>query len=149
MCLACITLALYVGAETGYGSYILVYSNYQFYMSEADGQYLTSLFWAFITIGRLIAIPLANFFSAKDMVVWELTLAMLSMVCIFGWQYSRATIWVGTCFFGLGMAAIFPTIYSLAESYIKITGRISSAMVFGAAFGEMIFPLLIGESTTH
>ena len=45
---------------------------------------------------------------------------------------------------GLAMAPTFPSVYNLCSSYIEVTGRISSAFVIAAAFGEMSIPAILG-----
>jgi fucose permease len=65
--LASISLGIYVGCETGFGSFILVYSKWNNDYTEANGQYLSSLFWVFITTGRLMAIYLATVMKETTM----------------------------------------------------------------------------------
>ena len=61
--LSALVLALASGDEVGYGSFLLVYSDFNLGFTEASGQYLSSIYWGFFTLGRLIAIPLAAFMS--------------------------------------------------------------------------------------
>jgi fucose permease len=44
-----------VGAETSYGGWIFTYAVRVYNFEEADAAYLSSVFWASITVGRLIA----------------------------------------------------------------------------------------------
>jgi fucose permease len=55
---------------------------------------------------------------------------------------------VGTILFGLGMSAIFPTVFSLLEHYVDVSGKQMSVMLVGIAFGEMLPPLALGYLTT-
>jgi fucose permease len=55
-----IFFCFYVGGECGFGSFILVYSHLQLDFPEAQGQYLCALFWIFMSVGRLLAVPLAS-----------------------------------------------------------------------------------------
>lgn len=57
-------------------------------------------------------------------------------------------LWIGTAIFGLGISAIFPTVMSLTENYVNLTGRFASSIIIGAAIGEMVCPLAFGLYTT-
>lgn len=86
--LAAACLFFYVGAETGFGGYIAsfvsshrtrmsgilpptfvtlaiyqVVTNTELGMTLADGQLMTSVFWGFLALGRLVAVPIAVKFS--------------------------------------------------------------------------------------
>lgn len=76
MALSALVLALASGDEVGYGSFLLVYSDFNLGFTEASGQYLSSVYWGFFTLGRLIAIPLAAFMSNQSMLVLELCITM-------------------------------------------------------------------------
>jgi fucose permease len=43
------------------------------------------------------------------------------------------------------MAAIFPTMFSLAERHMHISGQISGWFFFGGSMGGMTLPWLIGQ----
>ena len=75
-------------------------------------------------------------------------LSALAAFILLIFHESVTVLWIGTALFGFGMSAIFPTVFALAEEYIDVSGRISSALVIGSAFGEMILPLIIGNMTT-
>ena len=52
--------------------------------------------------------------------------------------------WIGTVFFGLGLAAVYPTLIVLTETYVNLGGINASVIFVGASFGDIIFPAVIG-----
>jgi FHS family Na+ dependent glucose MFS transporter 1 len=83
------------------------------------------------------------------MLYLQLIVSTISAFLLLVFNESTFILWIGTAFYGFGMSAIFPTVFGLAEEYIDVSGRISSALVIGAAFGEMLLPLTIGNKTTE
>jgi FHS family Na+ dependent glucose MFS transporter 1 len=70
---------------------------------------------------------------------------MGSLGAIFLWPESLPVVWVGTFTFGLSMASIFPTTFSLAERRMEVTGRITSVFIVGGGLGAMSLPWVIGQ----
>ncbi|KAL6077113.1 glucose transmembrane transporter [Balamuthia mandrillaris] len=138
-------MLLYVGAEVGAGGYIYTFAVERKLANTTTAAYLTSVFWAALTIGRLLSIPISLYFSAAQM------LGMLMAGCTFSnllWLLfadSQEVLWIAVFLYGLSMSSSFPTAINLAETYMKLTGRVTSLIVMGACFGEMIIPLLIAK----
>ena len=68
-------LGTYVGAETGFGGYVLLYAKNQYGMTEAEGQYVNALFFGCLTMGRVIGIPLSRCTSNTIQLVSDLILS--------------------------------------------------------------------------
>ena len=58
---------------------------------------------------------------------------------------TRFVIWLSSALFGLFMASIFPTVLTLAESFIPISGKIATIFVVGASLGELALPAAAGH----
>jgi MFS family permease len=43
------------------------------------------------------------------------------------------------------MASIFPTVLTLAESFIPISGKVATIFVVGASLGELVLPAVVGH----
>jgi FHS family Na+ dependent glucose MFS transporter 1 len=54
-------------------------------------------------------------------------------------------LWLGVFGLGFAMASIFPTMISLAERRMTITGTVTSWFFVGASVGGMFLPWLIGQ----
>jgi FHS family Na+ dependent glucose MFS transporter 1 len=137
-----LVLGLYSGVETGFGGYLLYFSQKQCGFSQSDGQYVTSVYWGCLAFGRCIAIPLSQIFTPKRHLAFDMVLSMLSAILLLG-GHCRV-MWYGSGLLGLGLASVFPTVVSLVESFIDVTGKSSSMLVVGSALGEMLIPLGMG-----
>lgn len=136
---------LYVGAEGSYGGWIFTYATRLGLGDAATAALLTSAFWGALTLGRLLAIPLAARFSPRTLLVSDLAACLVFMAVILLWPGSNLAVWTGTLGMGLAMASIFPTTISLAESSMAITGQATRWFFVGAGSGGMFHPWLIGQ----
>lgn len=136
---------LYTGAEVSFGGWIFTYSVEQNIMGEETAALLTSAFWGALTIGRLLAIPIATKWRNRTMIFWDLMGCLLSIAIILMWPLSNTAVWIGAIGLGLSMASVFPTTLSLAEHHLNVTGKITSYFFVGASLGAMIIPWVVGQ----
>jgi len=138
-------LFLYVAAEAGFSGWVFTYALALDLTSETNAAYLTSAFWGLLTLGRLLAIPIAARFRPRSILLADLVGCLASVGFILLWPNSLTVIWLGTFGLGLSMASIFPTGLSLAERRMTITGQVTSWFLVGAGAGAMSLPWLIGQ----
>lgn len=136
---------LYVGAEVSFGGWIFTYTVTLNIAEEAIAAYLTSAFWGALTVGRLLAIPLAARLRPRTILLSDLVGCLASLGLILVWSNSVLAIWLGAFSSGLAMASIFPTMLSFAGRRITITGQVTSLFFVGASLGGMILPSLVGQ----
>lgn len=135
---------LYTGAESSIGSWLFNYT-LATRLDEARGAaYLNSAFWALLTAGRLLVIPLLKRFRPRTILYCDLAGCVVSVGVILAWPASRSALWAGTCGLGLSMASIFPTMLSLAARRVALTGRITGWFFAGSSVGSMLVPWLVG-----
>ena len=58
---------------------------------------------------------------------------------------SNLALWLSSAMFGLFMASIFPTVLTLAEGFIPISGKVATIFVVGASLGELVLPAAVGH----
>ncbi len=138
-------LFLYVGAEASFGGWIFTYATALGLSRGAAAAYLTSAFWGALTVGRLLAIPIAAHLHPRSILMIDLVGCLLSVSVILLWPGSLIALWSGTLGVGLAMASVFPTTISLAESRMNITGQVTSWFFVGASLGGMTVPWTIGQ----
>jgi FHS family Na+ dependent glucose MFS transporter 1 len=138
-------LFLYVGAEGSLGGWIFTYTVALRLSSETAAAYLTSAFWGSLTVGRLLAIPIAARLRPRSILLMALAGCLMSMGIILLWPTSLVAVWAGAIGTGLAMASIFPTTLSLAESRLHITGQMTSWFLVGSSLGGMTVPWIIGQ----
>ncbi len=138
-------LFLYVGAESSFGGWIFTYAVALNLTGETTAAYLTSGFWGALTVGRLLAIPIAARFRPRTILFSDLAGCIAGVAIILFWPDSLIAVWLGTFGLGFSMASVFPTMLSLAERRITITGRVTGWFFVGASAGGMTLPWLIGQ----
>ncbi len=136
---------LFVGAEISFGGWISTYAVALDLTSETIAAYLTSAFWGALTAGRLLAIPLTIRFRPRYILLGDLVGGLVSMGILLLWPTSLALTWLATIGMGLAMASIFPTVISMAERRMTVTGRITGWFYVGISVGGMVVPWLIGQ----
>src|SRR5690349_22569039 len=137
---------LYVGGESGYGSWIYTYAFTLRFGTEVTAAYLTSAFWGSFTLGRLLGIWISTRAKPLTILILDFAGCLVSLGLILLFQSSPAMLWIGTLLFGLSQASIFPTFLTLAEERMHITGTITGLFLLGAGVGGMILPWLIGQA---
>ena len=137
-------MALYVGAEVSYGSWIYTYGLARG-ISDVNAAYLTSVFWGAFTLSRLISIPVGVRVRPSHILMANFVGALLSLGLIFFWQENLILLWMGTFGFGFSIAPIFPTMLTFAGNRMAITGRVTGYFFLGATAGGMFLPWFIGQ----
>lgn len=142
---AALMLAGYVGSEAGFGFYCTAYGVFALHMSEAEAQYLASVYWGGITLGRFLSIPISTRATPKRMldVVTIACVVSIMLLLLSHWTGSIVLAWMGTIAYGMSMACVFPTVISLVESYFPLLGVHTTAFVVGSATGEWLLPFVI------
>lgn len=136
---------LYSGAEIAYGGWIYTYALATGTGTASSAAYLTSIFWASLTLGRLVGIPVAARLRAREILLIDLTGSLLSLGLILIAPEATAVVWTGTIALGLFMASIFPTTLTMAERNTNVSGAVTSYFFVGASLGGMTIPWLVGR----
>ncbi len=137
---------LYVGAEAGYGNWIYTYAFKLDLGTEITANYLTSAFWGFFTVGRLLGILISTRAKTLTILTMDFVGCLVSAGLILLFQDSAAILWVGSILLGLSLASIFPTFLTLTEERMHITGAMTGWFLVGGGLGGMIMPYLIGQA---
>jgi len=143
--LSALLLFLYVGAEAGYGGWILTYAITLGLADQVAGAYLTSVFWGALTAGRLISIPLSTKFRPEMILIVDLGICLLALAALILGREIAWIVWAATILLGAGMASFFPTVVSWAERRVALTGKVLGWFLLGAGVGGMFLPWAIGQ----
>jgi MFS transporter, FHS family, Na+ dependent glucose transporter 1 len=135
---------LYVGAEVAFGGWVYTYAITLNLGSATSAAFLTSIFWGMLTIGRLLAIPISTRLSPRRMILIALSGCLGSVMLITLIPGSPAALWAGAIGLGFSMAPFFPTLLSLAERRMEITGRVTGLFFIASNAGGMTLPWLAG-----
>lgn len=138
-------LFLFVGVESGYGGWIYSYTLALNVGSRAAAIYLTTAFWGSLTLGRLLAIPIAGRVRPRWILLVDAIGCLVSAGILLLWPRSVPATWTATIGMGLFMASVFPTAITLAGRRIVISGRVAGWFLVGASIGGMTLPFLMGQ----
>ena len=136
---------LYTGAEVACGGWLYSYAVALRLSGDAVAAYLTSVFWGALTVGRLLAIPLARRFPPHSLLLADCLGCLVSLLVLLLGSQSVAVTFLATCGVGLCMASIFPSALALAQTRVRITGRMTGWFFVGASAGGMTLPWVIGQ----
>ncbi len=134
----------YSGASLAYGGWIYTYAIEMNLTSPANAAYLTSVFWGALTIGRLVAIPLAIRFKPYSILRADYIGAFLSLLFMLIWPRSLAAIIITSAGLGFALASIYPTTMSLSGRLMTLSGRVTGLFAIGNSAGSMLLPWIIG-----
>jgi FHS family Na+ dependent glucose MFS transporter 1 len=137
---------LYVGAESGYGNWIYTYAFKRNLGTEITANYLTSAFWGFFTVGRLLGILISTRARSLTILTMDFVGCLASVGLILLFQNSATVLWIGSILLGISLASIFPTFLTLAEERMHVTGSMTGWFLVGGGLGGMLMPWLIGQA---
>ncbi|KAL2090865.1 hypothetical protein ACEWY4_013128 [Coilia grayii] len=114
-------------------------------LTHKTAGYLTSVFWAGITAGRLAAIPLSYRFQPSR----QITITQVGMICtmlmLLMLYSSTAFLFVGTLALGLFISGVYPCMLAYTEDILNYRGCATTVLVTSASMGEMLLQLLVGS----
>ncbi|XP_057171019.1 major facilitator superfamily domain-containing protein 4A isoform X1 [Ursus arctos] len=107
--------------------------------------YLPSLFWGFITLGRLISIPISSKVKPATMVFINVVGVVMTLLVLLVFSYNVAFLFVGTASLGLFLSSTFPSMLAYTEDILQYKGCATTVLVTGAGIGEMVLQMLVGS----
>jgi fucose permease len=134
-----------VGVQIGFSGWIFSYVADLGIADTATTSLINALFWASLSIGRLIAIPVSKKVAPGVMALFNFSLLVLVLIVLLIWPTHLGMIQFGTAGVGLATSILFPTLLSYAKTRMKITGRTTGLLYLGSSLSMMLLPLLLGQ----
>lgn len=135
---------LVIGAEVSLGSWLSTYSTEKLGLGKSFGAYMTSVYYATLTVGRLSTAPIGKRVKPKiilltgtAMAIFFGTILLLSTTVL--------TLCIGIIGIGIALSGLFSTTFSLAEKYLGVSGKVSSMLSVGASAGSLSVSWLMGQ----
>ncbi|KAG9467912.1 major facilitator superfamily domain-containing protein 4A [Eleutherodactylus coqui] len=113
-------------------------------LAHKTAGYLPSLFWACITLGRLISIPVSYKVPPRSMLFINLVGVTATLLLLLLSRNSVPGLFVGTSFLGLFLSSVFPSMLAYTENMLNYKGCATTILVTSAGMGEMILQILVG-----
>jgi len=142
--LGALVLLLYVGAELGLASWVVLYLQRELHLSIGLASAGLSAFWIAMMVGRYGNSRLALRFAGRDLVIAS---GIGGAICCWGLLTTRQPLlafgWLVLA--GLLFAGVYPlAMASVNSRYPRFAGRVSGLLAACAAGGSMLFPPLLG-----
>ncbi|KAB5537212.1 hypothetical protein PHYPO_G00116260 [Pangasianodon hypophthalmus] len=119
-------------------------------LSHKMAGYLTSVFWAAITVGRLASIPLSYRVKPVRLLIFNQVGVIVTQLLLLILYTNSAFLFIGTCFLGLFISSVYPCMLAFTEDLLDYKGCATTVLVTSAGMGEMLLQLLVGSMiNTH
>ena len=144
--LATLFLHVYYGLEIAMASFMTTYAvKSDLKLSKATGAMITSVYWSTFTFFRLVTVFYVNMIGPEKNIIFELIIVMVANCFLvpFGDTYPWC-LWVGAALIGMGMSAIWASMFAYLEQYFPLSNKICATFTVFACVGELIFPNLMG-----
>ncbi|XP_062592025.1 sodium-dependent glucose transporter 1-like [Saccostrea cucullata] len=138
-----IFMTVYVAVEDSFAGFLTTFVTSQLHWSNADGSYITSIYWASFAAGRFLGIFLVRWFSPAKMIFTYNCALLLSLLGFLLTSQHDAIygIWIFTSLTGFSLSVIFPTVFMWTEQkFLKVTGKVASFFLVAASVGFMVNP---------
>ncbi|XP_034023286.1 major facilitator superfamily domain-containing protein 4A [Thalassophryne amazonica] len=106
---------------------------------------LDSVFWACITVGRLVFIYLSYRYPAARLLIISLVGVVLVQVLLLIFYTSSVFLFIGTCVLGLFISSVFPSMLAFTEDILDYKGCATTVLVTSASTGEMLLQVIAGS----
>ncbi|KAF4096820.1 major facilitator superfamily domain-containing protein 4B [Onychostoma macrolepis] len=107
--------------------------------------YLNCIFWAAVTAGRLVSIPLSYRFRSVHLLVVNLAGVIVTLLLLLILYTNRVFLFVGTTLLGLFISSVFPCLVAYTEDILEYRGCAITVLVTTAGMGEMTLQVLVGS----
>ncbi|XP_056304848.1 major facilitator superfamily domain-containing protein 4B [Danio aesculapii] len=105
---------------------------------------LNCIFWAAITAGRLVSIPLSYRFKTVHLLLTNLAGVIVTLLLLMILYTNRVFLFVGTTFLGLFISSVFPCLVAYTEDILEYRGCATTVLVTLSGMGEMTLQVLAG-----
>lgn len=145
--LVALFLFLYIGVESSMGGWIFSWASAVYHMTPVRAAAATSVFWATLTAGRLLAIPVATRMLPRTMLIQAVAGAAVSVALLELSRFllSEQLFWVAITAAGLSLSVVVPTTMAFAGRAMRVTGSVSRWFFIGGGAGGMTIPPLMGH----
>jgi fucose permease len=138
-------LFLYVGSETGIGTWLFLYLRTAAALSQTVASSGVSLYWLGLIAGRVAGGRLAHRIAPRELTMLATALSAAALVGLIAapmWQAIAAPM---VFLIGFGYGPIFPNMVAVgAARFPSQVGRVSSIVIAGGALGGVFVPWIMG-----
>ena len=142
--LICLCMMLYTGAEVGSWGWMSTFLTRSLGFSIIESSVAVGLFWAAMTVGRLLCGQLTLRYDLRTIVISLAGLAAVATLAS-GLVEARAAVWVVIAALGLTYSSQWPLIAAYgSERYTASSGTVFALLVGSGGLGTTVVPYLMG-----
>ncbi len=136
----------YVGIEAGVASWTFMQLTHVALSTAATATIAVSLFWAGLTVGRVLAIGILRRITSLGLVTLCAITVIAGAALLIVIGQSETISLLSAFLIGVGCGPMFPTVLAVASAlYPKSRGAISGVLIAVANIGAIIWPWLQGQ----
>jgi len=135
---------LYVGAESTMAGWVSTYGeSIEIGGVEAAG-WLTSMFFAGFTLGRVVAIWVASRVPVGVLVVSSCLGSMVAALALGLGDGTSMVVWAATFAFGFFLGPQYASMMAVGDERLRLSGSATSLIVAASGFGGLVLPVTTG-----
>jgi fucose permease len=127
-----------LAVETSFSGWIHSYAVYTELVDVTAANYLTSAFWAALTLGRLTGIVFVRILGTAKLLFITCIAAAITPVVFLLFPAIPAILWITAILLGFFQASIIPAAMTLAGEQKILTGTVAGIFVAASSIGGMI-----------
>lgn len=132
------------GSQIGYAQTLTIYVvKGKLHLATSIGSYMTSAFWAAITIARLLSVFISMKISPLKLIISDVCLMVTASLILLFLMLNDWALWLASVIFGAGNASAYAAIIGWMNNHIIITNIFSAIFSMGSAAGDMVIPFII------
>lgn len=109
------------------------------------GSWVTAVYFASHTTGRLVGVPLALRLSPWVFLLCDLVLMAVGLVLMLFASHNDIMLWISVVVTGLGVSTFHASLLAYTANYLLVTGWAGAALSTGMTAAQISFPALAGN----
>jgi fucose permease len=140
-----VMLLFYVGVEYGLGSWSTTFMGASVNMAVQQGALVTSAYWGFLTLGRLLGVVLSKKLSTLQLLGFAVSGALLGGIAFVIFHGSTTPMIIAVMAIGFCFGAVYPTTISLTtQAFSQNQGKAVGLVSAFGSIGGTILPWVAG-----
>ncbi|XP_003741863.2 sodium-dependent glucose transporter 1A [Galendromus occidentalis] len=146
MCLS-FYLLVYVALESSLGQMLATFAvKSKLHFTKSQASYLSSLFWTFFTMSRVLSALWAMVSTPKSMMLVEHAMTIVALGTFLWFGETNATmVWICAAMVGVGAAGMFATAITWTVEFMPLSNKMMSISTVFSGSGGTAPPFIVGK----
>eukprot|EP00039_Didymoeca_costata_P031440 m.34740 g.34740 ORF g.34740 m.34740 type:complete len:496 (-) comp8771_c0_seq2:22-1509(-) len=135
----------YAGCEHTPGDWLATFAMDQLDQDEDVGAYMTSVYWAMLTFGRLLGVGTSVWLSANQLIGLDFGMCIIGCILLITLGGKDVQVaYFSSGLIGFGLSTLYPMGILLGESRLPLTAKWISRFIAGGTIGSVVVPVIVG-----